>query len=163
MNPVGSSAGESASGSAGVGTRSGTKKKACVESVYARGLSYKKVKKPDDSGVVVDSSAGPLPVDMLYGGIDDQKKSWSSEMDSEESSVGGTSDVENIKNTIVEETSYVNSDTSGDDELMGNAMPKGLKMKTYVFEHPPKQPFFVDVGSAGNVLELPPCTFNGSN
>ncbi|KAG9291303.1 hypothetical protein G9A89_021805 [Geosiphon pyriformis] len=163
MDPVGSSAGGSASGSAGMGTRSGTKKKVHVESVYARGPSYKKAKKPDDSGVVVNSSAGPLSVDMLHGGVDDWKKSWGNEMDSEESSIGGTSDVENIKNTIVEETSYVDSDTSRDDELMGNAMSKGLRTRTYVFEHPPKQPSFIDVGGAGDVLELLSCTFNESN
>ncbi|KAG9292412.1 hypothetical protein G9A89_015282 [Geosiphon pyriformis] len=163
MDPVGSSAGGSASGLAGMGTRSGTKKKACVESVYTCGPSYKKAKKPDNSGVVVDSSAGPLPVDMLHNDIDDWKKSWGSKMDSEESSVGRTSDVKNMKNTIVEETSYVNSDASGDDELMGNATPKVLKTRTYVFEHLPKQLFIVDVGGAGDVLELPPRTFNESN
>ncbi|KAG9289859.1 hypothetical protein G9A89_015439 [Geosiphon pyriformis] len=163
INPVGSSAGGSASGLAGVGTCSGNKKKACVESVYAHGPSYKKVKKPDDFGVVVDSSAGSLPVNMLHGSIDDWKKSWGSEMDSEESSIGRTSDVENMKNTIVEETSYVNSDASGDDKLMGNAMPKGLRTRMYVFDHLPKQPSFVDVSGTDDVLELPSCTFYGSN
>ncbi|KAG9284807.1 hypothetical protein G9A89_003730 [Geosiphon pyriformis] len=163
IDPVGSSAGGSASGLAGVGTHSGTKKKARVESVYTYGPSYKKAKKPDDSGVVVDLSAGPLPVNMLHGGIDDQKKSWGSEMDSEESSVGGTSDIENMKDTIVEEMSYVDSDASGDDKLMGNATPKGLRMRTYVFKHLPKQPSFVNVGGAGDVLELPSCMFDGSN
>ncbi|KAG9285147.1 hypothetical protein G9A89_004362 [Geosiphon pyriformis] len=163
MDLIGSFAGGLAFGSAGVGTHSGTKKKARIESVYAHDLSYKKVKKPDDSGVVVDLLAGPLPVDMLHGSIDNQKKSWSSKMDSEESSVGGTSDVENMKNMIVEETSYVDSDTSGDDELMSNAMPKSLRTRTYVFEHPPKQPSFINMNGAGDVLELPPRTFNGSN
>ncbi|KAG9301354.1 hypothetical protein G9A89_018026 [Geosiphon pyriformis] len=163
MDPVGSSAGGSASGLAGVGTHSGTKKKMCIESVYTRGPSYKKAKKPDNSGVVVDSSAGPLPVDMLHGGIDNQKKSWGSEMDSEESSIGRTSDVENMKNTIVEETSYIDSNTSGNDKLMGNTTLKGLRTRTYVFEHLSKQPSFVDVGGADDILELPPRTFNGSN
>ncbi|KAG9302125.1 hypothetical protein G9A89_020559 [Geosiphon pyriformis] len=155
MDPVGSSASGSASGSAGMGTCSGTKKKVRVESVYAH--------EPDDSGVVVDLSAGPLPVNMLHSSVDDRKKSWGSEMNSEESSVGRTSDIENIKDMIVEETSYVDSDTSGDDELMGNATPKGLRTRTYVFEHLPKQPFFIDVGGAGDVLKLPLRTFNGSN
>ncbi|KAG9306139.1 hypothetical protein G9A89_016043 [Geosiphon pyriformis] len=163
MDPVGFSAGGSASGLAGVRTRSGTKKKARVESVYACGPSYKKAKKPDDSGVVVNSLAGPLPVDMLHGSIDDWKKSWGSEIDSKESSVGGTSDIENIKNMIVEEMSYVDSDTSGDDELMGNATPKSLRTRMYVFEHLPKQPSFIDVGGSGDVLELPSRMFNGSN
>ncbi|KAG9287611.1 hypothetical protein G9A89_019672 [Geosiphon pyriformis] len=163
MDPVGSSAGGSASGSAGVRTRSGTKKKVHVESVYTCGPSYKKIKKSDDSGVVVNSSVGPLPVDMLHGGVDNQKKSWGSEIDSEKSSVDGTSDVENMKNTIVEEMSYVDSNASRDDKLMGNAMPKGLRTRTYIFEHPPKQPSFINVGGTGNVLELPPHTFNGSN
>ncbi|KAG9292811.1 hypothetical protein G9A89_006372 [Geosiphon pyriformis] len=163
IDPVGSSAGGSASGLAGVGTRSGTKKKVRVESVYARGPSYKKVKKPDDSGVVVDLLAGSLPVDMLHGGVDDQKKSWGSEMNSEESSVGGISDIENMKNTIVEEMSYVDSDASEDDELMDNAIPKDLRMRTYVFEHPSKQPSFIDVGGAGDVLELLSYMFNRSN
>ncbi|KAG9306837.1 hypothetical protein G9A89_005738 [Geosiphon pyriformis] len=163
MDPVGSSASGSASGSAGVRTRSGTKKKVRIESIYTRGPSYKKTKKPDNSGVVVDSLAGPLPVDMLHDGVDDQKKSWGSEMDSEESSVGGTSDIENMKNTIVEETSYVNSDTSGDNKLMGNATPKGLRTRTYIFEHLSKQSSFINVGGTGDVLELPPRTFNGFN
>ncbi|KAG9292020.1 hypothetical protein G9A89_017919 [Geosiphon pyriformis] len=163
MDPVGFSAGGSASGSAGVRTHSGNKKKMYIESVYARGPSYKKAKKSDDSGVVVNLSAGSLLVNMLYGGVDDWKKSWGSKMDSEESSIGGISDVENMKNTIVEETSYVNSDASGDDKLMGNATPKGLRMRTYVFDHLPKQPSFIDMGSAGDILELPPHTFNGSN
>ncbi|KAG9293669.1 hypothetical protein G9A89_019006 [Geosiphon pyriformis] len=154
IDPVGSSAGGLASGSAGVGIWFGTKKKACIESVYAHGLSYKKAKKFDDSDVVVDLSAGPLAMNMLHGGIDDQKKSWGSEMNSEELSVGETSNIENIKNTIVEETSYVNSDTSRDDELMNNTMPKNLRMRMYIFEHPSKQSSFIDMGGADNVLEL---------
>ncbi|KAG9298304.1 hypothetical protein G9A89_002792 [Geosiphon pyriformis] len=162
MNPIGSSAGGLASGLAGVRTQSGTKKKTCIKNVYAHSPSYKKVKKPNDSGVVVNLLAGSLAVNILHGSVDNRKKSWSSKMDSEESSVGGTSDIENMKNTIVEEMSYVNSDTSGDDELMNNATPKNLRMKTYIFEHLSKQPSFINIGGADNILELPLCTFNGS-
>ncbi|KAG9286348.1 hypothetical protein G9A89_014514 [Geosiphon pyriformis] len=135
MDPVGSSAGGLASGLAGVGTQSGTKKKTCIESVYTHSPSYKKVKKLDDSGIVVNLSAGFF----------------------EELSVNRTFDVKNMRNMIVEETSYVNSDTSRDDKLIDNAMPKNLKTKTYVFEHLSKQPFFVDMGGADNLPPVVSC------
>ncbi|KAG9306142.1 hypothetical protein G9A89_016046 [Geosiphon pyriformis] len=137
MDPVGSFAGGLAFGSAGVETWSGTKKKMCIESIYVCGSSYKKVKKPDDSGVVVDLSAGLLAVDI-------------------------TSDIKNMKNTIMEKMSYINFNTSGDNELMNNATPKNLRMRTYIFEHLPKQPSFINMGGADDILELPSYTFNES-
>ncbi|KAG9293619.1 hypothetical protein G9A89_005622 [Geosiphon pyriformis] len=65
MEPVGVSAGGSGSDSAGLGTHQSAKNK-CVDTVYSRGASYKKSKKPA-AGVLVESSTGPLCLKNLGG------------------------------------------------------------------------------------------------
>ncbi|KAG9296804.1 hypothetical protein G9A89_002201 [Geosiphon pyriformis] len=164
MEPVGSSAGGSGSGSAGLGIRSGNKKKkARVESVYSRSPSYKKPKKPEITGGVVDSSAGPISVDLLQAAEDCRKKSWGSEVDSEETSVSEISDVENMKNTIAEETSYADSNNSEMDDAMDDATPRKTRTRTYVLGSQPKISFGNLSDNDDEILTLPAPKFSGSN
>ncbi|KAG9294397.1 hypothetical protein G9A89_001902 [Geosiphon pyriformis] len=162
MEPASSSAGGSGSGSAGLGTRSGTKKKR-VESVYSRGASYKKPKKPDVETGLVESSAGPLSLGDL--GIDGVKpiRSWGSEVAGETSSVSEISDVENMKNTIAEETSYADSDASEMDDALDDATPRKTRTRTYVLGGQPKKISFDNPSDDDDdILTLPDPKFSGS-
>ncbi|KAG9286594.1 hypothetical protein G9A89_005362 [Geosiphon pyriformis] len=139
----------SASGSGsrltGLGTQSGTKKKA----------------KPEVTGGVVDLSAGPLSAALLHLDDEEHKIFWGSKVENDESSVSGVSDVENIVNTIVEETSYAES---GEDNKINEATPKKTRTHTYMLDKSPKAPMFDSMSDDKNVLNLPsPKMFNGSS
>ncbi|KAG9307585.1 hypothetical protein G9A89_023150 [Geosiphon pyriformis] len=83
-----------------------------VENVYFRGALYKKPKKPAADDSVVNSSAELLSLEDL-GVIGGQPMvSWDSKVRSKISSISSLSDVDNMKNTVAEETSYANSNTS---------------------------------------------------
>ncbi|KAG9304495.1 hypothetical protein G9A89_020059, partial [Geosiphon pyriformis] len=121
-NLVGSFAGALDSSLAGLGFWSGSKKiKACVESVYLHGPSYKKMKLPNVSSGVVDLSAGPLSVGMLHSDSIKLQRSWSSEVDSEEMGVSEVSNVKDLENTVAEEISYVDPNTSETNEMEDDA------------------------------------------
>ncbi|KAG9295046.1 hypothetical protein G9A89_017840 [Geosiphon pyriformis] len=108
MESVGSSAGGFGSVSAGLRTHQSAKKKR-VDTVYSRSASYKKPKKPA-AGSVVGLSAGLLSLENIGVASAKPVESWGSEVDSIASSVSGLSDVENMANTMAEETSYAESD-----------------------------------------------------
>ncbi|KAG9300593.1 hypothetical protein G9A89_005193 [Geosiphon pyriformis] len=161
MEPASLSAGGSGSGLTGLGTQFGTKKKVQVESVYFRGLSYKKPRKPEIAGGVVDLFAGFLPAALLHSGDEECKVSWESKVENDESSMSEVSDVENMANTIAEETSYTEF---GDDDKMNKATPRKTRIRTYVLGKSPKAPTFDFMSDDKNVLSLPsPKMFNGSN
>ncbi|KAG9296261.1 hypothetical protein G9A89_014853 [Geosiphon pyriformis] len=164
MNPVGSSAGISGSSSAGLGSQSGSKMiKAHVESVYLCNPSYKKMKLSGVSSGVVDSSAGLLSVSMLHNDGAGLQRSWGSEIDSEEMSVSKVLDVENLENTVAEETSYVNPNTSETDEIEDNATFRKTRTRTFVLKQPPKAIFFVSMNDNNSKVVLPGAKFAGSN
>ncbi|KAG9287392.1 hypothetical protein G9A89_023764 [Geosiphon pyriformis] len=163
MDPAGSSAGVSGSILTGLGSRSGSKKKARVESVYSRGASFKKVRKPVVSGTVVDSPAGLLYTDSLLADGGERKESWGSEVENESNNISEVSDLEDIENLVAEKTSYIDSNAFGNDNLMDDVTPKKTRTRTYVLGKPPKQPSFNLETDNNSVLKLPPCTFVGSN
>ncbi|KAG9304508.1 hypothetical protein G9A89_020072 [Geosiphon pyriformis] len=161
IEPVNLSTDSSGSGSTGLETWSGTKKKARVESVYSRGLSYKKPRKPEITGGVVDLSAGPLSAALLHLDNEKHKVSWGSEVENNKSSMSGVLDIENMANTIAKETSYTESD---EDDKMNKAMLRKTQTHTYMLGKSPKAPTFDSMSDDENALSLPsPKMFNGSN
>ncbi|KAG9293668.1 hypothetical protein G9A89_019005 [Geosiphon pyriformis] len=136
------SAGSSSSVLAKLRTQSNNKKKACIKSVYSHGLSYKKPKTPRTSNNTVNSSAGPIPIDVLQAGSMECKVSWGSKVKNENASISGVSDIENMNNMVAEEMSYVDSNDSKADDMKSS---------------------FNNASNTDNVLELPSRMFNGSN
>ncbi|KAG9307386.1 hypothetical protein G9A89_017215 [Geosiphon pyriformis] len=164
MDPVDSSADTSGSSSAGLGSRSGSKKiKACVENVYSCGPLYKKTKLPGVSSGIVDSLAGPFSVGMLYSNGVRLQKSWSSKVNSKETGVSEVSDVKDLKNTVAKETSYVDLNASKTDEIEDDATPKKTHMRTFVLEQLPKVISFTSMSDDNSKVVLPGAKFAGSN
>ncbi|KAG9296236.1 hypothetical protein G9A89_014828 [Geosiphon pyriformis] len=150
MDPVGSFADGSGSGSAGLRSWAVAKKKAHVESVYSWGPSYKKSKKPDVTGMVIDSLVRPLP-------------GHGSEMESKDISISRISNVGNINNIVAEEMSYMNSNTSKTNNMVDDTTPKKMHMRTYVLEQLPKTPFFKNLSNDNTEIVLPKSRFVESN
>ncbi|KAG9304264.1 hypothetical protein G9A89_019826 [Geosiphon pyriformis] len=150
MELVGFFAGSSGSISAGLGTCQSTKSKR-VDTVYSRGVSYKKPKKPV-IGVVIDLSAGPLDLENLGGAGVKPGISWGSKVNSVTSSISDLSNIENMANTIAEETSYAES---GRDDNMDKTMPRKTRTQTFVLGNP--------LNDNDVVLDLPSCVDIGSN
>ncbi|KAG9306668.1 hypothetical protein G9A89_004215 [Geosiphon pyriformis] len=163
MDSAGSFVGVSGSISTGLGSRSGSKKKARVESVYSHGASFKKVRKPVMSGTMIDSSVGLLYADSLLADGGECKASWDSEVENESNNVSKVSDLENMKNLVAKETSYINSNIFGNDDLMDDTISKKTRTRTYVLDKPLKQLSFNLENDNNSVLELPPRMFVGSN
>ncbi|KAG9303703.1 hypothetical protein G9A89_018600 [Geosiphon pyriformis] len=166
MKPVGVPAGVSGSLLAGLRSRcinKNTKKKAQVDSIYFHSLSFKKPSKPRASGNVVNLSAGLLSAEMLHDTDIGHDKSWGSKMKSEKSSVSEVSDVENLKNTVTEEMSYIDSNTFKTNDIMDDATPRKMQMRTYVLGQLPKVSFFVNVNDDDDELVLLAPKFVGSN
>ncbi|KAG9299545.1 hypothetical protein G9A89_020716 [Geosiphon pyriformis] len=165
MEPVGSFAGGSGSVSAGLRPQSvvkNSKKKVHVDSVYFHSSSFKKPKKPETSGTIVDLSVGPVSAKTLQATSTEYGKFWGSKMKSEESSVSGVSE-ENLKNTITEETSYVDSNTFETDNMMNDATPRKTQMRTYVLGQLPKMPSFDALSDDNTELVLSVPKFSGSH
>ncbi|KAG9307739.1 hypothetical protein G9A89_023304 [Geosiphon pyriformis] len=166
IEPVDTFAGGSGSVSAGLKFHSGNKnnkKKVHVDSVYSYGLSFKKPKRLEASGTIVDSLAGPLFTEILQATNIRHNKSWNSKIKSKKNSVSGILDVKNLKNTVTEKMSYVDSNTSKMDDMMNNATLKKMQTKTYVLEQLPKVFSFVNISDDTNELVLPVPKFVGSN
>ncbi|KAG9284297.1 hypothetical protein G9A89_002107 [Geosiphon pyriformis] len=147
MEPVGSSAGDSGSVLAGLGTCQSVKKKR-VDMVYSWSASYKKPKKPVTDNVV-DLSAGLLSLEDIGGASTKPVVS-----------VSGFSDVENMINMVAEETCYAES---SEDIGMDKTMPRKTCTQTYMLGNPLKQPLFDHMSDDDDVLELPPSKFDGAN
>ncbi|KAG9284331.1 hypothetical protein G9A89_007486 [Geosiphon pyriformis] len=100
IEPVGSSTGGFGLGLAGLETHPHTKKK-CVKSIYSCITLYKKPKKPNASGVLVNLSIGPLILEDI--GISGNKPTvfWGSEVGSIANSISDFSDIENMEETKV--------------------------------------------------------------
>ncbi|KAG9294854.1 hypothetical protein G9A89_008546 [Geosiphon pyriformis] len=163
IKPVDSFAGGSSSVLAGLEFWSVAKKKACIENVYSQGPSYKKLKKPDVTGVVVDSSAGSFPGHILQTDCGKCKMSWDNEVESKNTSISGMSNIENINNIVAEETSYIDSNTSETDDIVDNVTPKKTQMRIYILEQLPKTPFFKNLSNDDAEIVLPNSKFVGSN
>ncbi|KAG9294534.1 hypothetical protein G9A89_008645 [Geosiphon pyriformis] len=153
-----SSTGGSGSGSAGLGTHQSAKNK-CVDTVYACGASYKKLKKPA-AGVLVESSAGPLHLEDLGGDNSEPAASWRSKVGSISGNVSGLSDVENLENLVAKETSYV--DSSKDDKI-DETTPHRTRTQTYVLEQSLKVLLFVTMNDDDDDSILPPSKINEFN
>ncbi|KAG9307589.1 hypothetical protein G9A89_023154 [Geosiphon pyriformis] len=156
--PVGSSAGGSDSVLAGLGIRQSAKKKR-IDTVYSRSASYKKPKKPA-AGNVVDSSTGSLSLEDIDSASTESVMSWGSEIDSVTSSVSGLLDVEDMMNTVAEETCYAES---GEDDGMNETTLRKTRTQTYVLGNSPKQPLFDHMSDDNDVLKLLPPKFDGAN
>ncbi|KAG9287393.1 hypothetical protein G9A89_023765 [Geosiphon pyriformis] len=128
------------------------KKKVCVKSVYFYNFLFKKMKKSGAFNVMVDSLAGLLSANILQANGDKHAKSWGSEMDSKNNNISEVLDIENMKNIVTKEMSYIDSNTSETDDMVDNTTPKMMCTRTYVLEKLLKGPFF-DVMS-NNSAEL---------
>ncbi|KAG9289200.1 hypothetical protein G9A89_022509 [Geosiphon pyriformis] len=154
IEPASISAGRPGTGLTGLGIHLSAKKY-CIDSVYSCGVSHKKPKRPVVNDTI-DSSVGLLSMgDLVSAGI--------KPVDSIVSSISGLSDVENIKNTVVEETSYADSDTSFEYENMNDTTLRKTRTRTYILGHLPKQPSFNCINNDDGVLELPLYKKTGSN
>ncbi|KAG9288864.1 hypothetical protein G9A89_012193 [Geosiphon pyriformis] len=163
MDLIGLFVGGSSSVLAGLGTRSNNKKKAHVESVYSHGPLYKKPKTLGASNGTVDSSTGPIAINVLQADDMECKMSWSSKVKSKDASVSGVSDIENINNMVAEETSYVDSNDFEADNMVDNTTLRKTQTRMYVLGQPPKKSSFNNASNIDDVLELSSHTFNGSN
>ncbi|KAG9303893.1 hypothetical protein G9A89_005803 [Geosiphon pyriformis] len=165
MNLASSFAGGPSSVSAGLGFQSSIsiKKKARVESVYFRSSTFKKMKKPGASGIVIDSSARPLSVNMLQANSNEHAKSWDSKMDSKENSISEVLDVKNMKNMVAEETSYIDSNAFKTDDIMNDTTLKMTCTRTYILRKLPKKLPFNILNDNDVELVLPAPKFVGSN
>ncbi|KAG9290647.1 hypothetical protein G9A89_011610 [Geosiphon pyriformis] len=139
------------------------KKKVCINSVYSHNLSFKKPKKPEASDIIINLSAGPLSAEMLQTTGIRHNKSWGSKMKSEENSINKILDIENLKNTVAKETSYIDSNTSEMNDMMDDTTLRKMQTRTYVLRQLPKVSSFVNVNDDNNELVLPAPKFVGSN
>ncbi|KAG9293610.1 hypothetical protein G9A89_005613 [Geosiphon pyriformis] len=85
-------------------------KKKCINSIYFCDGFYKKSKKPVSDGVI-DLSAGLLSLKNIGGAAVKPVVFWSSNVNSIASNISGILNIKNIKNTVMEKTSYANLDT----------------------------------------------------
>ncbi|KAG9303855.1 hypothetical protein G9A89_021437 [Geosiphon pyriformis] len=117
-------------------------KKKKINSVYSHSASYKKSKNPKVDIKVVDLFTSPLGLTNIGDTNGEFSKSWGSEMESKASSMSGLSDLENIKNTIIEEISYANLDTSVVNNMENDTTSRKTHTHTYVLGQLPKTPLF---------------------
>ncbi|KAG9297287.1 hypothetical protein G9A89_006386, partial [Geosiphon pyriformis] len=116
------------------------KKKAQVNNVYSCGFFFKKPKKLEAFGTVVNLLAGPF------------------EIESEKSSMSELSDVENLKNTVTEEMSYVDFNASKMDDMIDDTTLRKTRIRTYVLEQPPKALFFVNASNDNTAVYQVMCS-----
>ncbi|KAG9306157.1 hypothetical protein G9A89_016061 [Geosiphon pyriformis] len=155
LDPVGASVGSSNTGLAGLRTQSSGKKKAHIDSMYFRGLLFKKPKMPIASNMV-NSSAGPLSLVDIDNANVKPIVSWGSKVGSVFNSVSGFLDVKNMKNMVTEETSYAEF---GKDDNMDKAMLKKTCTQTYMLNNLPKQLLFEHISDNNTELVLPASKF----
>ncbi|KAG9301930.1 hypothetical protein G9A89_020974 [Geosiphon pyriformis] len=162
MKLVNFAADGSGSISAELGTRSGVKNK-CSVGPQSRGASYKKPKKPVAVDGLVESSAGVSNVMDESGNGPNIGQLWASEINSKVDSISGVSDLDNLENVVVEETSYAESDVSGLDDDMNDATPRKTHTCTYVLNSKPPPLSFNVLSDGEDTLPLPSPKFCGSN
>ncbi|KAG9284212.1 hypothetical protein G9A89_020223 [Geosiphon pyriformis] len=153
INPVSSSANELVPVLVGLEIQSGVKTKRLV-SVYSCSASYKKPKKLTIIGNVVGTSAGFLVLtDMVTN---------NSKVNSEASSISSISNLENIKDTVVEKTSYTDFNALKINNTMDDTTLRKTHIRTYVLDSKPKTSFFDNLSNDNNdVLTLPVSKFSG--
>ncbi|KAG9298653.1 hypothetical protein G9A89_012721 [Geosiphon pyriformis] len=147
MDLVGFSVGGSGSVLAGLRTQFGTKKKVCIESIYFCGPSYKKSKKSNVAGSMINLSAELLPVDVLQAVYGKCKVSWSSKVKNKKTSVSEISNVENINNMIAEKMNYIDSNASETDNIVDNATSKKMHTRMFVLSKLLKMLFFKNLSN----------------
>ncbi|KAG9300299.1 hypothetical protein G9A89_011372 [Geosiphon pyriformis] len=162
MEPMGFAAGSSGSISAGLGTQSGVKNKRSV-GPQSYGASYKKPKKPMVVNDLVESSAGVSNVMDESGDGPNIERLWASKINSKVDSISGILDLDNLENIVAEEISYAESDVSGLDDDMNDAMPRKMCTRTYVLNSKPPPLSFNVLSDGENTLSLPSPKFCGSN
>ncbi|KAG9307765.1 hypothetical protein G9A89_023330 [Geosiphon pyriformis] len=158
MKPVGSSAKASDSVSAGLRTCLNAKKN-CLNTVYFCDMSYKKPKK-HVAGIIVNLSTGLLSLEDISSNGIKFVVFWDSKVGSIANSISNLSDVKNMVNTVVEETSYAKSD---EDDDINKVTPRKTHTRMYVLENLPKQPSFSCMNDDNNELVIPPWVILGSN
>ncbi|KAG9295597.1 hypothetical protein G9A89_000962 [Geosiphon pyriformis] len=139
---------------AGLETQSSNKKKTHIESIYSHSPSFKKTKKPKTSNVMVNLLAGSLSVNILQAIGVKCTRSWDNEIDSKKNSISKVLDVENIKNTIAKEMSYIDSNASEIDDIIDDTTSKKTQMRTYVLRQLPKVLSFNTLSNNGAKLVL---------
>ncbi|KAG9296087.1 hypothetical protein G9A89_011939 [Geosiphon pyriformis] len=88
---------------------------------------------------------------------------WGSKVNSKTSSISSISNLENMKDTVAEETSYADSNTSEVDNTMDDATPKKTRTRTYVMRNKLKTISFNNLSNDNNnILTLPVPKFSGA-
>ncbi|KAG9301272.1 hypothetical protein G9A89_012655 [Geosiphon pyriformis] len=103
---------------------------------------------------MVDLLAELLFANMLLTTSIKHAKSWDSKIDSKKNSVSKVLDVKNIKNTITEKTSYIDSNAFETDNMINNAILRKIHMRTYVLGQLPNVLFFNSLSNDGAELML---------
>ncbi|KAG9285655.1 hypothetical protein G9A89_009295 [Geosiphon pyriformis] len=85
------------------------------------------------------------------------------EINSKVDSVSGVSDLDNLENVVTKETSYAESNVSGLDDDMNDAMPRKTRTCTYVLNSKPPPLSFNVLSDGEDTLPLPSSKFCGSN
>ncbi|KAG9307151.1 hypothetical protein G9A89_016979 [Geosiphon pyriformis] len=147
--------------SADLGIWSNAKKKR-VNSVYFHSTSYKKSKNSKVGIKVIDLSAGPLGLANICNINSKFLKFWGSKIESKTNSMSGLSDLENIKNTIAEETSYADLDTSVVNDIENNTTLRKTCICTYMLGQSPKTLLFDVLSNNNNMVTLLSPKFAGS-
>ncbi|KAG9293192.1 hypothetical protein G9A89_010529 [Geosiphon pyriformis] len=162
MEPASSFADGSGSGLTGLETWSGIRSKKHVEGVHSCGASYKKPRKPEVTERMVDSSAGSLSIGILGADRIERKKSWGSNVESNSNSVSEISDMENLKNMVAEEMSYVDLNALNTNDMVNDVIPRMTRTVTYMLSQPPKPPAFNKISNDEDAIILPSPKFSGS-
>ncbi|KAG9299974.1 hypothetical protein G9A89_009702 [Geosiphon pyriformis] len=132
-----------------------------INSVYSCSVSYKKPKNPKVDVRVVDLSAGLLDLTDIDNANGKFSKSWGSEMENKTNSVDSLLDLKNIKNIVIEKTSYADLDTSMIDDMEDDTTFRKTCICTYMLGQSLKASLFDVLSDNDNMMALPSSKFTG--
>ncbi|KAG9300450.1 hypothetical protein G9A89_010075 [Geosiphon pyriformis] len=112
---------------------------------------------------MINLSTRPLGLANI-GNVDGKfLKSWSSEIKSKASSVGGLLDLENMKNTVTKETSYADLNASVVNGIENDTIFKKMYTHMYILGQSLKTFSFNVLSNNEDMVALPSSKFNDSN
>ncbi|KAG9294178.1 hypothetical protein G9A89_021537 [Geosiphon pyriformis] len=137
-------------------------KKKCVNTIYFCSTSYKKPKKSVVSNMV-DLFAGFLSLENVDSAGIEPMVFWRNNISSVVSNINDLLNINNIKNTVVEKTSYADLNVLANNENMDETMPKKTHTQIYMLGHLLKAFLFIDMNDNNNILALLFPKFVGTN
>ncbi|KAG9286010.1 hypothetical protein G9A89_022686 [Geosiphon pyriformis] len=127
------------------------KNKKYVGSVYSYGVLYKEPKKFEAAEKIVDLLAGFFFLSNLGSNKISYKKFWGGKV---KSSISKISNVENMKKTITEKTSYLNLNASKTDKMIDDTMSKKTQTRVFIVDCLPKTSLFDNRSNNNKILVL---------